>query len=388
MEGNILKEILFDLVPRFGCMYVIKSKVRSINNKYRSLVRAYMTIKNDKIINIFEQIIKKSNIHEAVLYAENTNSDFSYHNGSGGKDIDTPFLIASITKLFTTTCIFILKEQDKLSLDDKLSTYFEGDMLSNLHTYKKKEYSKHLTISHLLFHTSGLPDAIEEGNSKAKKRAIFKDIQKSFDETIMETKQLNPHFAPNRTKRAHYANVNFDILGKIIEIVTDSTLEHVYKQFIFNPLGLTNTYLPIDEDDFVPHVYYKNTSVYLPKTIRSLRASGGCISTARELMIFIKAFFGGRLFNKTVFHELQIKNKLQVTMSPIHYGAGYMKIPLDGFATLFMGKGELLGHSGSTGSFAFYYPAADLFFVGDVNQMENPALPVRSVMRLAMSIRM
>ena len=74
-------------------------------------------------------------------------------------------------------------------------------------------------------------------------------------------------------------------------------------------------------------------------------------------------------------------------MSPIHYGAGYMKIQLGGLVTLFMGKGELLGHSGSTGSFAFYYPASDLFFVGDVNQMAKPAIPVRLVMRLALSVR-
>lgn len=64
-----------------------------------------------------------------------------------------------------------------------------------------------------------------------------------------------------------------------------------------------------------------------------------------------------------------------------------MKIPLGGLVTLFMGKGELLGHSGSTGSFAFYYPAWDLFLVGYVNQMANPALPVRLVVRLAKSIR-
>ena len=43
-------------------------------------------------------------------------------------------------------------------------------------------------------------------------------------------------------------------------------------------------------------------------------------------------------------------------MLPIHYGSGYIRVPLNGFATLFMGKGELIGHSGSTGSFAFYYP--------------------------------
>lgn len=346
-----------------------------------------MEIQKQKFKKIFGKITKNKQIYESVLLIENFSGDFSYHLGYGGKKTDTPLLMASITKLFTSTCILILREQGKLSLDDKITKYFEEDTLSSLHIYKGQEYSMDLTLSHLLFHTSGLPDAIEEGSNKAKKRAIYKDRQISIDETIMKTKQLKPHFAPDIGKRAHYANINFDILGKIIEIVTDSTLEDVYKQFIFDPLGLKNTYLPIDEDDFVPNVYYKDTSFYLPKMVRSIPASGGCISTARELMIFIKAFFGGRLFNKTVFHELEINNKLQAAMSPIHYGAGYMKISLGGLVTLFMGKGELLGHSGSTGSFAFYYPASDLFFVGDVNQMAKPALPVRLVMRLAMSIR-
>jgi hypothetical protein len=50
-----------------------------------------------------------------------------------------------------------------------------------------------------------------------------------------------------------------------------------------------------------------------------------------------------------------------------------------------MGKGELIGHSGSTGSFAFYYPIRDLYFVGDLNQMANAALPVRLSMQLAVS---
>lgn len=70
-------------------------------------------------------------------------------------------------------------------------------------------------------------------------------------------------------------------------------------------------------------------------------------------------------------------------MYPIQYGGGYMRISLNGLLTLFMGKGELVCH---TGSFAFYYPDKDLFLVGDVNQLANPALPIRLVMRLAMGI--
>ena len=101
-------------------------------------------------------------------------------------------------------------------------------------------------------------------------------------------------------------------------------------------------------------------------------------------MKFIKAFFGGRLFNKDIFEKLSTYRKLQDGMGPIYYGGGYMQIPLKNFYTMFTGKGELIGHSGSTGSFAFYYPYKGLFFVGDVNQMSDPAIPIRLAMKLAM----
>ncbi|MDR7079685.1 CubicO group peptidase (beta-lactamase class C family) [Neobacillus niacini] len=346
-----------------------------------------MEIQKQKFQKIFGNVTKKKQIHESVLLVENSNGDVSYSFGYGGKNVDTPFFIASITKLFTTTCIFILREQGKLSLDDEITRYLKKDTLRNLHVYKGREYSNRLTLSNLLFHTSGLRDVIEEGSNKSKKRAIYKDVQIDFNETIIKTKEIKPHFAPDMGKRAHYANINFEILGKIIEIVTNSTLEDVYRQLIFVPLELKNTYLPKDEDDFIPYVYYKDTAFYRPKLLRSIRASGGCVSTARELMVFIKTFFKGKLFNNTVFHELKVNNRLQASMLPIHYGAGYMRVPLNGLATLFMGKGELIGHSGSTGSLAFYYPEKDMFFIGDVNQMENPATPVRLVMRLAMSMK-
>lgn len=346
-----------------------------------------MAIDIQKVDKILERTTQNKHIHEAVLHIENADGDISYSNGYGGKDIDTPLLMASITKLFTTTCIFMLKEQGKLSLDHQATTYFQKDTLDRLHIYKGKDFSDILTLRHLLYHTSGLPDAIDEGSHEAKKRVLHQDKEISFEETIIQTKQLPAHFSPVSGKRAHYANVNFDILGKIIEMVTGAPLEDVYKQYIFEPLGLKHTYLPKDKDDFVPNVYYKDTSFHRPKLLRSIRASGGCISTAREMMLFIKAFYGGELFNQSIFQKLDVNNRLQISMSPIHYGAGYMRVPLNGIATLFLGRGELIGHSGSTGSFTFYYPHKDLFFTGDVNQMANPALPVRLAMQLAMSVK-
>jgi D-alanyl-D-alanine carboxypeptidase len=335
---------------------------------------------------IFNKTVSSSQIHECVLLVENSNGDFSYSNGYGGKKIYSPLLMASITKLFTTTCILFLQEHGKLLLNDKISKYLDDTIMDGLHIYNGKEYSYELTISDLLFQTSGLPDELEDGRNGVKNFCLKDDSYITFSENLAEVKRQKANFAPSTAHKAYYANINFDLLGRIIEEVTKLPLEKVYNEIIFEPLGLSNTYLPTCEKDFVPNVYYKDKAVHRPKIVMSSRASGGGITTAYDLMKFMKAFFGGKFFNKATFDILSKYNKLQASKGPIYYGGGYMNIPLDGFTTLFMGKGELLGHSGSTGSFAFYYPYKDLFIVGDVNQISNPALPIRLVMKLAMTI--
>ncbi|MGI6119534.1 MAG: serine hydrolase domain-containing protein [Desulfosporosinus sp.] len=333
---------------------------------------------------IFNKAISSNQIHEAVLFVQNTNGDFSYNKGYGGKDLDSPLLMASITKLFTTTCILALHEQGKLSLDDKISKYLDNAILNGMHIYNGKEYSFELTISDLLFQISGLPDVYEEGKYSVKNRVINEDFYLAFTDILELVKKLNPHFKPRTKKKPYYADINFDLLGEILEKITNMPLNENYRQLIFEPLGLKNSYLSVSENDFVPNIYYKNNALDRPKFVMSSRASGGCVTTARELMIFIKAFFGGNLFPISIFDKLSAYNKLQASMGPIYYGGGYMQIPLNGLSTLFMGKGELKGHSGSTGSFAFYYPFKDLFIVGDLNQMANAALPIRLSMRIAM----
>jgi CubicO group peptidase (beta-lactamase class C family) len=340
-----------------------------------------------KLEKIFNKAIASNQIHEAVLFVQNTNGEFSYSKGYGGRGIDSPLLMASITKLFTTTCILALRERGKLSLDDKITKYFDNSVLDGLHTYKGKEYSFKLTVSDLLFQTSGLPDVYEEGKDSAKSSAINEDFRYTFNEIVEMVKHLNPHFKPRTIKKAHYADINFDMLGEILERIFNWPLSKIYRHFIFEPLSLKNTYLPESENDFVPNIYYKDKAIHRPKFVMSSRASGGCVTTVREMMTFLKAFFGGVLFNISVFDELSSYNKLQASMWPICYGGGYMRIPLSGLTTLFMGKDELKGHSGSTGSFAFYYPIKDLFIIGDLNQMVNEALPVRLSMRIATMVK-
>jgi len=336
---------------------------------------------------VFNSATSSSQIHEACLLVENSKGDFSESFGYGGHETDLPMIAASVTKLFTTTCILKLCEQRRLSLENNISQYFNRDLLSGLHVFKGHEYSFDLTVSDLLFQTSGLPDEFESRNNAGilKNAILDEDTYITFEQYLDEVKSLAPRFAPNTGKKAYYSNINFDLLGKILENVTEMSLADVYRQFIFTPLGMSKTYLPIDEKDFVPHVYLKSQKLERPKLIASCRASGGCISTAKDLMTFSKAFWDSRLFDKKFFERLCMYRKLQINKGPIFYGGGYMQIPLGVPLTLFMGKGELLGHSGSTGSFAFYYPVKDLHFTGNMLQLAKPDIPIKLVMRLAMT---
>ena len=344
-------------------------------------------IEAEKLEKLFNRFTKTKKINEGILLIENTNGDFSFSKGCGGKELNSPILMASITKLFTTTCILKLIEQEKLSLNDKVCKFFDLNMLNGIHTYKDKDYSLQLTISNLLFQTSGLPDVFLEGRDNIKNLIIKEDYYITFADTISKVKNLKSHFAPGERNKAYYADINFDILGKIIEKISGLSISQVYKKYIFEPLNLSKTFLPENESDEIPQMYYKNQTISRPKAVISSGASGGCVTSTHELMIFTKEFFAGKLFDKNIFNILSIYNKLQFSMGPIYYGGGYMQIPLDGVVSLFMGKGELVGHTGSTGSFAFYYPVQDLFIVGNINQIDNASLPIRLSMQLAMSIK-
>jgi len=331
----------------------------------------------------FNRLTSSKQVHEAVLLAENSSGEFSANFGYGGKTIDTPINSASVGKLFTTACIMMLQDQNKLSLEDKVVEHFDKDTFKGLHIYKGVDYSYKLKLSDLLFQTSGLPDYEAKGGIT--KRVIQEDFEISTDELIEITKSLKPCFAPVG-KQAYYSDINFHFLGEIIEKITQSPLEEVFRTSLFEPLGLKNTYVPVNED-YVPNVFYKDQSLDRPKLIMSLRGGGNAITTTKELMIFLKAFFSGYFFPQRLFENLSHYRKLQLSMGPLYYGGGYMQLPLNTIMTLFMGTGELLGHSGSTGSFAFYYPRKDLYFVGDMNQMANPGIPIRLVMRLALSLK-
>lgn len=126
----------------------------------------------NKCEKIFDCLSQKTKIHEAIAYIENKDGSISWNKGYN-RTIDSPINMASITKLFTTTCILILREQGKLTLNDKIKTYLDDEIINGLHVYKGKDYSNDLTISDLLFQVSGLPDYYLEGDEPFEKKVDY-----------------------------------------------------------------------------------------------------------------------------------------------------------------------------------------------------------------------
>ena len=170
-----------------------------------------------------------------VLWLEHDGT--AYHKAFGSRALvparetmteDTIFDAASLTKVVATTpAVMRLIERGQIKLDAAVTNYlpeFTGDGRDAV------------TVRELLTHTSGLPPDIEtktdwHGQAEAIKKACAIELQ---------TK-------PNRTA-FKYSDINFFLLGEIVQRVSKTPLEVFVQREIYAPLKMTDTgFLPPEE---------------------------------------------------------------------------------------------------------------------------------------------
>jgi CubicO group peptidase (beta-lactamase class C family) len=116
------------------------------------------------------------------------------------------------------------------------------------------------------------------------------------EETITYTKvALSPFFPPGQG--FHYSDTNYQLLGLIIQNVTGKALHEVYRERLFNPLGMNNTYVEFYETPRpalpgrdLSHVYLGLLDYTDLRAISADWACGGLASTTEDLNRFIRAF--------------------------------------------------------------------------------------------------
>jgi len=214
-----------------------------------------MTI-NEKLLNkCLDKIIDNKYVFSTVIRVESGDGSFVWTGARGEMNSDSKYFIASVTKLYVTAVIMSLIEQGKFSLDDKITKYLENRYIDNLHILKGVDYSKDITVKHLISNTSGIPDYFfHKENGKTAVDSFFnnEDIKWELDKTIEYVKKMKPNFAPGQKGKVSYSDTNYQLLGKIIETVTDKDITAVFKDYIFDVLGLKNTYVFNDVTDNAP----------------------------------------------------------------------------------------------------------------------------------------
>ncbi|MBN1255894.1 MAG: beta-lactamase family protein [Deltaproteobacteria bacterium] len=345
---------------------------------------------------------KDKSVKNCVLSVMKGDGSFSWSGATGiaSQDNqvpmtkDTPIYIASITKLYTATAIMRLYESGALSLDDPMAKYLPEGLIRGIHVYQGKDYSSEITIKQLLSHTSGIADYYTEkpkgGNSLFELFLQEPDRSWTVDETIERArKDLKPNFPPGTA--ASYSDTNFQLLGKIIEAVTGKPLHIVFEEFFFRPLGLTHTWLigrskPQVAPSAKPaDVFYKDMNITKTRTNGSYWADGGIVSTADEMIVFLKALNEGRLVSSDTLKLMHNWHKLHF---PLQYGYGTMYVKFPRFMNMVMQVPSLWGHSGSTGSFLYYSEDLNLYLAGTIDQTASQSKPFRVMSKVIKAMQL
>lgn len=209
-------------------------------------------------------------------------------------DDDTLFQIGSITKTFVGTMTMMLVEQGKLDLDTPIKTYLPDFEVQD------KKATENATIRHLFTHTAGwvgdwFPSGIVQGP----------DAVEHYVKTMKDTTQFS-----KLGEHLSYNNAGYNLAGRILEVVTGKEFNALMREMVFEPLGMTNTFmLPWEimtkrfASGHAPGE--KGVEVTDPWFIgRASGPAGGISSSVKDMVKYIKFQLGNDKLSKESMESL------------------------------------------------------------------------------------
>lgn len=306
--------------------------------------------KLDRIDPAVQQLIDQHKIAGAVVAVARDGKVIKL-DAYGFRDIDqqqrmktdTIFRIFSMSKAITTVAAMMLWEQGRFQLDDpvakylpefaKLTVYVDGDG-ANLRTQPLK---RPMTVRDLMRHTSGLTYGFSGDGAieKMYRQRNVLDRDQGLEPLMAQLAQIPLKYQPG--SRFEYG-VSIDVLGRLVEVWSDQSLDEYFAKNIFEPLGMTDTAFSVSANKLGRFAtnYGPNTNgglrpIDLPKQSpyqtmpKLLSGGGGLVSTAGDYMRFCLMladggkFNGHRLLKPETLAEMR-KNQLPPEATPMQMG--------------------------------------------------------------------
>ena len=276
--------------------------------------------------NPIDQVLRQAVVEKKVpgIVAMVAVGDHVTYKGAAGKQdsiknspvtVDSIFRIASMTKPITSVTVMRLVESRRVKLDEPAATYLpELSQVRVLEEFDAGTGNAQLrppnsppTVRQLLSHTSGFGYEFFDArlHGYAASGAVASILQ--GDDAFLKAPLL---FDPGA--RWEYG-ISTDWLGKLVEKVSGQTLADYFREHIFQPLGMTDTFFDVPPEKqarvVAVHQRQENGSVVEPppqpfKPVRFFSGGGGLYSTASDYLKFTRMLLGGgKLGNKRILQS-------------------------------------------------------------------------------------
>jgi CubicO group peptidase (beta-lactamase class C family) len=247
-----------------------------------------------------------------------------HHEAQGMRNIEakTPmakddiFRLASMSKPVTGAAVLMLVEEGKLRLNDPVSRYLPEFSNSKVAVERPRagrgggadappydviSAQREITIRDLLTHTSGL---VSGGPGAA--AAPMRTPTDTLASYIPKLGAVPLDFQPGTLWR-YSGQAGFDVLSRIVEIVSKQTFDQFLKQRLFDPLGMKDTGFVADaaRDARIPMLYQRVATGLQaqprPSATTYFSGAGGLMASAEDYLQFAQMLLNGGQLNGTRF---------------------------------------------------------------------------------------
>jgi CubicO group peptidase (beta-lactamase class C family) len=254
---------------------------------------------------------------------------------------DSVFQIGSVTKLWTSTLVMQLVDEGKVDLDAPIRTYLPEFRIAD------EAAAAQITVRQLLTHTAGFEGDIFTDTG------MGDDCIEKYLGVLHEVPQL---FPPG--ERFSYNNAGYSVLGRLVEVLRETTFDAALRQHLLTPLGLTHAatdaYQAIMFRAAVGHLEMEPGAGYQPAPVwamaRSNSPAGSMLAMRpRDLVAFARMHLeDGKAADGTQvlapgtparMHQPQVELP-DIGMMGTSWGLGFERFDTEG--------GEFIGHDGNT----------------------------------------
>jgi D-alanyl-D-alanine carboxypeptidase len=369
MVHRHLVPIIAVLAPMFGCSPTTPADVE------------------EGLESALEKVVRKDDqVRHAVLHVASPtlglNGTWAQGVANTNVDVpmtaDTPFLSASVGKLFTATTVFTLVDDGLLDLDVPITTWLDDARVDQLPV---EGDPRDLTLRHLLTHRSGLPDYFGGSGEAARVdgappvlELLVEEPDRSWtpDRTVA---YATDHFAPvgRPGEGFAYSDTNYDLIGLVVEAATERSFTSVVRERVLDPLALEQTwYHQVEEPPAgtpaLADAWIEEHNIVGTPALSVDWAGGGLATTTSDLALFLRALEEGRPVDLDRFQANWTEDAIH---RGIDYGAGLWRIRPGRVSPFLGGAPELVGVSGITGSFAYLVPELDVVITGTFDQTSH-----------------